>query len=70
MSNDQRRSFLLTGGEVVLGALTAGTLIACGSSSETTPAIVHAQASANIATFGWEINNLNNGSAAAYFKVS
>jgi len=52
---------------MVVGALTAGSLIACGSSSH--PTVVHAQGSSNIATFGWEINNLNNGSAAAYFKV-
>jgi len=67
MANDERRNFLLAGGEMVVGALTAGSLIACGSSSH--PTVVHAQGSSNIATFGWEINNLNNGSAAAYFKV-
>jgi hypothetical protein len=69
VSNGQRRSFLLTGGEMVVGALAAGTLIACGSSRETNPTIVHAQGSANLAVFGWEINNLNGGGAAAYFKV-
>lgn len=69
MPNDQRRSFLLTGSELAVGALTAGTLIACGSSGQTAPTIVHAQGSSNIAAFGWEINNLNGGSAAAYFKV-
>jgi len=69
MSNDQRRSFLRTGGELAVGALTAGTLIACGSSTETTPTIVHAQGSSNLAAFGWEINNLSGGSAAAYFKI-
>jgi len=67
MRDDQRRSFLLSSGEMVVGALAAGTLIACGSSSE--PATVHAQTSSNIAAFGWEIDNLNNSSAAVYFKV-
>lgn len=69
MSNDQRRGFLVTSGEVMLGALTAGTLIACGSSSETTPTIVHAQGSSNIAAFGWEVDNLGVNGAAVFFSV-
>jgi len=65
---DERRSFLLTGRDMVVGALTAGTLVACASGG---PSTVQAQTSqsSNIAAFGWEINNLGVNGGAVFLKV-
>jgi len=68
MHEDERRTFLLSSRDMLMGALTAGTLVACASGG---PASVQAQTSgsSNIAAFGWEINNLGVGGGAVYFKV-
>jgi hypothetical protein len=65
MIEEERRNFLLTGRDMVLGALTAGTLVACVGTGT-----VHAQASSpSLAAFGWEINNLGVGGGAVSSKV-
>jgi hypothetical protein len=66
---EERRNFLLTGRDMVLGALTAGTLVACASGGTET---VHAQTpppTLETAAFGWEISNLGNNGANAFFAV-
>jgi hypothetical protein len=71
MSEDDRRNFLLTGRDMVLGALTAGTLVACASGGGGIQT-VEAQTPASgpsTAAFGWEIDNLGNNGACAYFSV-
>jgi hypothetical protein len=67
MQEDERRSFLVSSRDMIMGALTAGTLVACASGG---PASVQATSvSSNIAAFGWELNNLGVGGGAVYFKV-
>jgi hypothetical protein len=68
MHENERRSFLLSSRDMVVGALTAGTLVACASAGPTT---VQAQTSLSpgTAAFGWEISNLFNNGADAYFPV-
>jgi len=71
MMEEERRKFLATGRGLVLGALTAGTLMACAGEPET----LHGQTTTTntsqpySATFGWEINNLGIGGGAVYVKV-
>ena len=64
----ERRDFLLSGRDMLVGALTAGTLVACASG---VPDTVQAQNSQSISTaaFGWEINNLGTGGAGVFIKV-
>jgi len=68
MTEDERRSFLLSSRDMVVGALTAGTLVACASGGPTT---VQAQTapSSPIAAFGWEINNLGTNGGGVFIKV-
>jgi hypothetical protein len=68
MRDEERRQFLITSRDMVVGALTAGTLVACASGG---PATVQAQTtqSSNIAAFGWEINNLGVGGAGVFLKI-
>jgi hypothetical protein len=68
MNENDRRSFLLPSRDMVVGALTAGTLVACASAG---PTVVAAQTSSSPSTaaFGWEIVNLSNNGADAYFSV-
>jgi len=69
MHDDDRRNFLLTSRDLVVGALAAGTL-ACAAGSGT-PSVVNAQttSASNVAAFGWEINNLGTGGGAVYLPV-
>jgi hypothetical protein len=68
MNDNERRNFLLSSRDMVVGALTAGTLVACASAG---PATVEAQTSSSPSTaaFGWEIDNLSNNGADVYFSV-
>jgi len=68
MNENDRRSFLLSSRDMVVGALTAGALVACASAG---PTVVEAQTSSSPSTaaFGWEIVNLSNNGADAYFSV-
>jgi hypothetical protein len=64
VSADDRRNFLLTGRDMMLGALTTGALVASygGAGIQT----VYAQTSspsASTAAFGWKIDNLGNAGA-------
>jgi hypothetical protein len=68
MHDDDRRNFLLTSRDLVVGALAAGTL-ACAARTGS-PFVVNAQTmSSNVAAFGWEINNLGAGGGAVYLPV-
>jgi len=69
MNDNERRNFLLSSRDMVVGALTAGTLVACASPGE--PSTVEAQTSSppSTASFGWEIDNLSNNGADVYFSV-
>jgi len=69
MIEEERRNFLATGRDLVLGALTAGTLVACAGQPETVQAQVSSSTSPYLAAFGWEINNLGIGGGAVYVKV-
>jgi hypothetical protein len=68
MNENDRRNFLLSSRDMVVGALTAGALVACASGG---PTVVEAQTSASPSTagFGWEIDNLSNNGADVYFAV-
>jgi len=66
-NENDRRDFLAAGRDMLVGALTAGTLIACASGSDTVQA--QNSQSINTAAFGWEINNLGTGGAGVYIKV-
>jgi hypothetical protein len=64
---EERRNFLITSRDLMVGALAAGSL-ACAAG---TPSTVQAQTtqSSNIAAFGWEINNLGIGGAGVFIKI-
>jgi hypothetical protein len=71
-----RRAFLLGGGALVLAGLTAGAL---GAPRDAASAEVEGRARveqkgagmvARTASFGWELSNLDNNGADAYFKVT
>jgi hypothetical protein len=68
MCDDDRRNFLLTSRDLMVGALAAGTL-ACAAGSG--PSVVNAQnpTPSNVAAFGWEINNLGVGGGAVYLPL-
>lgn len=68
MNENERRNFLVSSRDMLVGALTAGTLVACASGG---PDTVQAQTTqfSNIAAFGWEINSLGVGGAGVFIKV-
>ncbi len=73
-----RRDFLVGGGSIMVAGLTAGALSGLGQADASAEVAVQPLAPQKgdrevvirNASFGWELSDLNNNGADAYFKVT